>query len=86
MLENIPTDKRVMEQFLKCGYVDRRILFPTEEGSPQGGLISPIYANLTLDGMEKLLLEKYSASSTGYVHPNYNREKYTCAGTQTTLS
>lgn len=38
MLENIPTDKRVMRQFLKCGYVDRRMLFPTEEGSPQGGL------------------------------------------------
>ena len=44
MLENIPTDKRVMRQFLKCGYVDRRMLFPTEEGSPQGGLISPTYA------------------------------------------
>ncbi len=41
MLGNIPTDKRIMRQFLKCGYVDRRTLFPTEEGSPQGGLISP---------------------------------------------
>lgn len=75
MLENIPTDKRVMKQFLKCGYVDRRMLFPTEEGSPQGGLISPTYANLTLDGMEKLLLRRYSASSTGYIHPNYNKKK-----------
>ena len=75
MLENIPTDKRVMRQFLKCGYVDRRMLFPTEEGSPQGGLISPTYANLALDGMEKLLLKKYSASSTGHIHPNYNKEK-----------
>src|SRR5699024_6019994 len=53
----------------------RRTLFPTEEGSPQGGLISPTYANLTLDGMEELLLKKYSASSTGYIHPNYNKEK-----------
>lgn len=75
MLENIPTDKRVMKQFLKCGYVDRRMLFPTEEGSPQGGLISPTYANLTLDGMEKLLLRRYSASTTGYIHPNYNKKK-----------
>ena len=31
--------------------------------------------NLTLDGIEKLLLKKYSASSTGYIHPNYNKEK-----------
>ena len=75
MLENIPTDKRVMRQFLKCGYVDRRMLFPTEEGSPQGGLISPTYANLTLDGIEELLLKKYSTSGTGYIHPNYNKEK-----------
>ena len=69
MLGNIPTDKRIMRQFLKCGYVDGRTLFPTEEGSPQGGLISSTYANLTLDGMEELLLKKYSASSTGYIHP-----------------
>ena len=25
--------------------------------------------------MEELLLKKYSASSTGYIHPNYNKEK-----------
>lgn len=68
-------DKRIMRQFLKCGYIDRKILFPTRGGSPQRGLISPTYANLTLDGMEALLLNKYSASSTGHIHPNYNRHK-----------
>ena len=45
MMENIPTDKRIMEQFLKCGYIDNKRLFPTTEDSPQGGLISPTYAN-----------------------------------------
>ena len=75
MLENIVADKRTMRQFLKCGYMDKRKLFPTEEGSPQGGIISPTYANLTLDGMESLLLDKYSTSSTGHFNPNYNKHK-----------
>lgn len=38
MLENIPSDKRIMRQFLKCGYVENKRLFPTTGGSPQGGL------------------------------------------------
>ncbi len=64
-----------MEQFLKCGYVDNKRLFPMTEGSPQGGLISPTYANMTLDGLERLLLERYSTSSTGHYNPNYNKHK-----------
>ena len=75
MLENIPSDKRIMRQFLKCGYVENKRLFPTTGGSPQGGLISPTYANMTLDGLERLLLERYSTSSTGHYHPNYNKHK-----------
>ena len=30
-------------------------MFPTEAGTPQGGIISPTLANLTLDGLEQLL-------------------------------
>ena len=48
MLENIPSDKRIMRQFLRCGYVENKRLFPTTEGSPQGGLISPTYANMNI--------------------------------------
>ncbi len=36
MLENIPSDKRIMRQFLRCGYVENKRLFPTTEGSPRG--------------------------------------------------
>lgn len=75
MLKNIVADKRIMKQFLKSGYIGRKRLFPTEEGSPQGGLISPTYANLTLDGIESLLMNQYSTSSTGHFNPNYNKHK-----------
>ena len=34
-------------------------MFLTEEGTPQGGIISPTLANMTLDGLQKVLAEKY---------------------------
>lgn len=59
MIENIPADKRILEEFMKCGYVEKGQLFPTKEGSPQGGVISPTYANMVLDGLEPMILDKY---------------------------
>lgn len=62
MIENIPADKRILKEFMKCGYVEKGQLFPTEEGSPQGGAISPTYANMVLDGLESMILDKYWGS------------------------
>jgi RNA-directed DNA polymerase len=39
--------------------MENRTLFPTEAGTPQGGIISPTLANLTLDGLERLLKETF---------------------------
>jgi hypothetical protein len=52
LLENIPMDKRILQQWLKAGYIDKNTLYPTEAGTPQGGIISPALANLTMDGLE----------------------------------
>ena len=38
-------------------------LFPTEEGTPQGGIISPTLANMTLDGLQTMLAEKFRVRS-----------------------
>jgi len=64
MLENIPTDKRILKEFMKCGYIEKGRLFPTEEDSPQGGVISPTYANMVLDGLEPMILNVYWRSKT----------------------
>lgn len=52
-------NKSILKQFLKAGYIYNRQLFPTDAGTPQGGIISPILANMTLDGIEKILSEKF---------------------------
>lgn len=59
MMEHIPTDKRILKEFMKCGYINKGKLYPTTEGSPQGGVISPTYANMVLDGMEPMILNVY---------------------------
>jgi len=59
MLDHIPTDKKVLRKWLKAGYMENRALFPTEAGTPQGGIISPTLANLTLDGLERLLKKTF---------------------------
>jgi RNA-directed DNA polymerase len=48
-----PTLSRQIRTWLKAGYMDGKTLFPTNEGTPQGGVISPLLANIALHGMEE---------------------------------
>ncbi|HEY9246740.1 MAG TPA: reverse transcriptase domain-containing protein, partial [Candidatus Methanoperedens sp.] len=75
LINNIPMDKSVLKQFLKAGYVFDRHLFPTEAGTPQGGIISPILANMTLDGIENKLAEKYHKNRSGRIDRNHAKYK-----------
>lgn len=52
LMDNICMDKDILRKWLKAGYIDLGTLFPTEAGTPQGGIISPVLANMTLDGLE----------------------------------
>jgi RNA-directed DNA polymerase len=42
--------------------MDKTAFHMTEEGTPQGGIISPVLANMTLDGLERILRKKYPHS------------------------
>ena len=39
LIQHIPMDRSVLKQFLKAGFVFQDELFPTDEGTPQGGVI-----------------------------------------------
>lgn len=52
LMENIPMDKSILKEFLKAGFIFKDKLFPTDNGNPQGGIISPILANIALDGIQ----------------------------------
>jgi RNA-directed DNA polymerase len=59
LLANIPMDKAILRKWLKCGYVENYRKFNTNEGTPQGGIISPMLMNMTLDGLELFFRQKF---------------------------
>jgi RNA-directed DNA polymerase len=56
-LETYPELRREIKSWLKSGYMDGKDLFPTTEGTPQGGVVSPLLANIALHGMELELIK-----------------------------
>lgn len=55
LLRHVHMNKRVLQQWLKAGVIDKGHLRRTEMGTPQGGIISPTLANITLNGLEREL-------------------------------
>jgi RNA-directed DNA polymerase len=52
-LQTYPKLRRQIKAWLKSGVMDGKTLFPTNEGTPQGGVISPLLSNIALHGMEE---------------------------------
>ncbi len=65
ILNNIPMDKEILRKFLKCGCVDNGEYHPIHRGIPQGGCLSSVICNMTLDGLENLL-DKRCCGSISY--------------------
>jgi RNA-directed DNA polymerase len=63
LLCHAPMDRQILKKWLKAGYLQNHVYHPTEQGTPQGGIVSPVLANLVRDGMEKLLKENFPTNS-----------------------
>ncbi len=68
LLTHIPMDTAMLKKWLKAGYMEKHVLHPTTEGTPQGGCISPVIANMTLDGLERRLRDLYPNHGKGKSH------------------
>lgn len=56
--------RELIKQWLKAGYMERGVFHETDSGTPQGGVVSPLLANIALHGMEEAIGVKYD--SRGY--------------------
>ena len=57
LMDHTPIDKQLLGSWLKAGVIEQGQHSIGKAGTPQGGIISPVLANIALDGMERLLKE-----------------------------
>jgi len=74
-LNTMPHLLRQIKAWLRCGVLDGMKYFDTIEGTPQGGVISPLLANVALHGMENLINQVLGGGY--YISPQGKRKRYT---------
>ena len=65
--------RKLLKRWLKMGYMEQSFFAETQEGTPQGGIISPLLANIALHGMEETLgityKKNYKANDSYIMNP-----------------
>lgn len=61
-LDTYPSMRRLVKAWLEAGVFENGEVFPTDQGTPQGGVISPLLANIALHGMEEAVRAAFSTS------------------------
>ncbi|EFM0211415.1 group II intron reverse transcriptase/maturase, partial [Escherichia coli] len=68
---------KLIEQWLKAGYVDNWKYHRSYSGTPQGGIISPLLANIYLDKLDRFveqnLIPAYTSGTKRRANPDMNR-------------
>ena len=75
-LEHIPMDEDVLRRWLQAGYIEEGTLFATPAGTPQGGIISPVIANMALDGLEAAVYASVGSSKLARSKAQLNVVRY----------
>jgi retron-type reverse transcriptase len=55
LIRHVPMDREILRKWLGTGYVEGGITYPTHKGTPQGGIISPLLANMTKFGRKLII-------------------------------
>lgn len=76
--ERISDDRfiRLIRKFLKAGYIEDWVYHKTYSGTPQGGTISPILANIYLDKLDKYMqeyIQKFNKGKDRKRNPEYRK-------------
>lgn len=79
LLNNKVKDARIIKliyKFLKAGYIENWQYHKTYSGTPQGGIISPLLANIYLHELDKYVIKlktEFDMESKEKVRPEYSR-------------
>jgi RNA-directed DNA polymerase len=65
LLAHIPMERAILRKWLRSGYMEKDAFHATSQGTPQGGIISPTLANMTLDGLETRLRKEFPTEGPG---------------------
>jgi RNA-directed DNA polymerase len=76
LLAHIPMDKAVLATWLKAGFMDDTTFFETKAGTPQGGIASPTFATMALDGLQGHLYERLASSRNDQKRKRLNFVRY----------
>lgn len=76
LMTHIPMDKVMLGKWLKAGFMEQGQLFPTQAGTPQGGVASPVLANMVLDGLETMLRHHFPSTTVKGRNAKVNLVRY----------
>ena len=65
LLQHVPMDKQILSKWLKAGYLEKGKWFPTKEGTPQGGLMTPCTHWITWAFLTRRLRDNGDAMMNG---------------------
>jgi len=76
---------RLIGRFLRAGVMVDGVVQPTDEGSPQGGPLSPLLSNILLDDLDKEL-ERRKLKFVRYADDRHRRLHTACGGSSSSAA